>query len=91
MSKEDDYAHVMRPDHTPDAVKPEGRWGADVIVDLLHGHFARRPALGVVDHHLDLGEAAGRLALAAGEDHVPHLLAADAEGLCSPSAQRPRR
>ena len=42
--------------------------------------LAGRPALGVVDHDLDLGEAPRRLAIAAGEDHVPHLLAANRRG-----------
>ncbi len=31
-----DFARVLRPKKTPPAVKPKERWGADVIVDLLH-------------------------------------------------------
>ncbi len=36
MSSEPDYAHVQRPAVTPAPVKPAQRWGADVIVDMLH-------------------------------------------------------
>jgi acetolactate synthase-1/2/3 large subunit len=35
MAKEE-YARVGRPATTPPAVKPKERWGADVIVDMLH-------------------------------------------------------
>nr|MDQ6881425.1 thiamine pyrophosphate-binding protein [Pseudomonadota bacterium] len=35
MSKEE-FSTVARPKQTPDSVKPQERWGADVIVDLLH-------------------------------------------------------
>src|SRR5262249_39565716 len=40
------------------------------------GEVARRAALRIVYHDLDLGEAPGRLTVATGEDHVAHLLAA---------------
>ena len=59
----------------------------DAAGDRDLGELAGGEALGVVDHDLDLGEAAAPLSLAAGEDHVAHRLAADREGLCSPSAQ----
>jgi acetolactate synthase-1/2/3 large subunit len=36
MAKAEDFVHVQRPKQTPDAVKPKERWGADVIVDMLH-------------------------------------------------------
>jgi acetolactate synthase-1/2/3 large subunit len=36
MSKSEEYAGVTRPTKTPRAVKPKERWGADVVVDLLH-------------------------------------------------------
>ena len=36
MSKSEQFARVGRPQKTPPAVKPKDRWGADVIVDLLH-------------------------------------------------------
>ncbi|MFM8768856.1 MAG: thiamine pyrophosphate-binding protein [Rubrivivax sp.] len=36
MSSAEDFDRVRRPDHTPAPVKPQDRWGADVIVDLLH-------------------------------------------------------
>ena len=36
MSKADEFERAMRPSTTPDAVAPAQRWGADVIVDLLH-------------------------------------------------------
>ena len=36
MSSKDPFAAVVRPAKTPKAVKPKERWGADVIVDLLH-------------------------------------------------------
>lgn len=36
MSGPDKFARVVRPEKTPDAVKPKDRWGGDVIVDLLH-------------------------------------------------------
>ncbi len=48
---------------------------------------ALHPAVGVVDHHLDLGGARTLDAVAAGEDHVLHRLPADGEGRLL--AQRP--
>ena len=36
MSKAEEFARVERPKKTPAALKPKERWGADVIVDLLH-------------------------------------------------------
>jgi acetolactate synthase-1/2/3 large subunit len=36
MSGTEDFDKVRKPEHTPDPVKPTERWGADVIVDLLH-------------------------------------------------------
>lgn len=33
---QEDFRHVTRPQVTPAAERPEGRWGADVIIDLLH-------------------------------------------------------
>lgn len=36
MSSGEDFDRARRPDQTPAPVKPQDRWGADVIVDLLH-------------------------------------------------------
>jgi acetolactate synthase I/II/III large subunit len=36
MSGGDRFARVVRPKKTPKAIKPQDRWGGDVIVDLLH-------------------------------------------------------
>ena len=36
MSSGEEFDRVRRPERTPEAVKPQERWGADVIVDLLH-------------------------------------------------------
>ena len=36
LSKAGQFAHVVRPAITPAALKPKDRWGADVIVDMLH-------------------------------------------------------
>ena len=36
MSTGEAFERVQRPQKTPKAVKPKDRWGADVIVDLLH-------------------------------------------------------
>ena len=36
MSTGEAFERVERPQKTPKAVKPKDRWGADVIVDLLH-------------------------------------------------------
>jgi len=36
MSSTEDFEQVTKPEHTPAAVKPQERYGADVIVDLLH-------------------------------------------------------
>lgn len=33
---QEDFRHVTRPDVTPEAEAPGERWGADVIVDMLH-------------------------------------------------------
>ncbi len=50
----------------------------------------RRLAIRVVQHHLDLGIAAGRLRLAASEDHVLHGLAADRERALLPEGPEHR-
>ncbi|MEO5846061.1 MAG: thiamine pyrophosphate-binding protein [Caldimonas sp.] len=36
MSKSESFKRVAKPDELPAAIKPAERWGADVIVDLLH-------------------------------------------------------
>ena len=36
MSKSENFERIEKPKKTPAAVKPKDRWGADVIVDLLH-------------------------------------------------------
>ncbi len=46
MSAEDDnYALVTRPRAEPEAGKPSGRWGSDVIVDLMHRYCFEYAAL----------------------------------------------